>query len=617
MTFQALLFCPDEKTARVTTQVLTELEFSVEPCTEPFVAVKKLMGQHFDAVVVDCENEQNATLLFKSARNSTSNQGALAVAVVEGQSGVANAFRIGANLVLTKPINVEQAKSTLRVARGLLRKGSEAAKVPQAGPTTAPATLSAPAAEPARPIPSTPPRPVTSTAAVARPVTAPIQKPVAPVFTQSAAAAKSTGEITASAPKVQPPSAAPASAAADIFQAPSPSAESEPKRVAPPQSLESAAKPAASASGRVPIQTPQNTTTAASASSSGKVPVFQAKPVLRSGMGARGAAAAPAPAKESPKPFAPVFRDRPGMLPQSGKPNAAIVDSLFESGTARTEAVAAPSFAALDSGNESEGSGGSKTGIIVAIAVLVLAALGYFGYTKFIAKKSATSAPATAPQSQPSTPDSVPVSSNSAGAAQQASTSAAPLSTTHAEVPATPHAASAARETDAEPEPEVVVTHTPPQKSLSIKSDAGKASTRRTEEVTTTEVSAPPVIGSGETTEAGAISSIVQSAPVAMPKVAAPQTLRVSQGVTEGLLIKKVPPAYPRQAIQMHVQGAVQLQAMIDKQGRITGVKVLKGDPILARAAIEAVNQWRYKPYFLDGQPVDIQTQITVNFKLP
>src|SRR5499433_257239 len=150
MTFQALLFCPDEKTARVTTQVLTELEFSVEACTEPFAAVKKLMGQHFDAIVVDCDNEQNASLLFKSARNSTSNQASLAVAVVEGQSGVANAFRIGANLVLTKPINVEQAKSTLRVARGLLRK-SEPGK---AGSATATGSFAIPTA--AAPAPTAP-----------------------------------------------------------------------------------------------------------------------------------------------------------------------------------------------------------------------------------------------------------------------------------------------------------------------------------------------------------------------------------------------------------------------------------------------------------------------------
>src|SRR5579871_614579 len=137
MSYKALLFCPEEKTARVVTQVLTELEFQVEPCNEPFAAVKRLMAEHFDAVVVDCENEQNATLLFRSAKNSGSNQTSLSVAVVEGQSGVAKAFRIGANLVLTKPINVEQSKGTLRVARGLLRK-SEATKPPVASSFSAP-----------------------------------------------------------------------------------------------------------------------------------------------------------------------------------------------------------------------------------------------------------------------------------------------------------------------------------------------------------------------------------------------------------------------------------------------------------------------------------------------
>src|ERR1700751_3190523 len=116
MGYQALLFCPDEKTARTVTHVLNDLEFAVEPCKEPFAAVKRLMAQHFDAVVVDCDNEQNATLLFKSARNSNANQTSLAVAVVEGQAGVAKAFRIGANLVLTKPINVDQAKVALGVA---------------------------------------------------------------------------------------------------------------------------------------------------------------------------------------------------------------------------------------------------------------------------------------------------------------------------------------------------------------------------------------------------------------------------------------------------------------------------------------------------------------------
>src|SRR6266700_4846025 len=145
MSYQALLFCPDERTAHVVTQVLSEVEFSVESCNEPFAAVKRLMAKHFDAIVVDCDNEQNATLLFKSARNSGSNQNSLSVALVEGQSGVAKAYRIGANLVLTKPINVEQAKGTLRVARGLLRKNLDAATSSSAAPAkVAPATADSP-----------------------------------------------------------------------------------------------------------------------------------------------------------------------------------------------------------------------------------------------------------------------------------------------------------------------------------------------------------------------------------------------------------------------------------------------------------------------------------------
>ena len=61
----------------------------------------------------------------------------------------------------------------------------------------------------------------------------------------------------------------------------------------------------------------------------------------------------------------------------------------------------------------------------------------------------------------------------------------------------------------------------------------------------------------------------------------------------------------------------MQIEATINKEGNVTNLKVLSGDPVLGRAALEAVRQWRYKPYYLDGDPVEIQTQITVNFKLP
>lgn len=95
------------------------------------------------------------------------------------------------------------------------------------------------------------------------------------------------------------------------------------------------------------------------------------------------------------------------------------------------------------------------------------------------------------------------------------------------------------------------------------------------------------------------------------------QTLDISQGVSKGLLIKKVQPTYPRNALTMHVEGAVELMATISKTGDITSVKVVSGQPLLTKAASDAVKQWKYKPYLLNGEPVEIQTQITVNFKLP
>jgi protein TonB len=67
----------------------------------------------------------------------------------------------------------------------------------------------------------------------------------------------------------------------------------------------------------------------------------------------------------------------------------------------------------------------------------------------------------------------------------------------------------------------------------------------------------------------------------------------------------------------MHIEGAVQLLATISKTGDISAVKVLSGEPQLARAAADAVKQWKYKPYLLNGSPVEIQTQVTINFKLP
>jgi TonB family protein len=110
----------------------------------------------------------------------------------------------------------------------------------------------------------------------------------------------------------------------------------------------------------------------------------------------------------------------------------------------------------------------------------------------------------------------------------------------------------------------------------------------------------------------GVIGSVAQSSQSGQPQ----QRVRVSQGVSQGLLIKKVQPRYPEEARQGRLQGQVVLQVVIDKNGDFETVSLVSGHPLLAPAAIEAVKQWKYKPYLLQGQPVAVDTQVIVNFQL-
>jgi protein TonB len=120
----------------------------------------------------------------------------------------------------------------------------------------------------------------------------------------------------------------------------------------------------------------------------------------------------------------------------------------------------------------------------------------------------------------------------------------------------------------------------------------------------------------------GVIGGIISasSSPAAAPPLSKPapavQRIRISQGVIQGLLIFKVEPTYPPLAQQARIQGAVVMTALIDKGGNVQRLQVVSGHPLLAPAAIEAVKQWRYKPFVLNGQPLEVETTVTVNFHL-
>jgi TonB family protein len=94
------------------------------------------------------------------------------------------------------------------------------------------------------------------------------------------------------------------------------------------------------------------------------------------------------------------------------------------------------------------------------------------------------------------------------------------------------------------------------------------------------------------------------------------QPVQISQGVAQGLVLHKVFPVYPVSARQNHIEGTVLMAATIDKDGRVIELKPLSGPKDLVPAAMGAVQQWRYKPYVLEGRAVQVQTQIVVNFTL-
>jgi protein TonB len=582
MSYKALLFCPDERTAKTVTQVLSELEFLVEACNEPFTAVKKLMAGHFDAVVVDCDNEQNATLLFKSARNSEFNQASLSVAVVEGQSGVAKAFRIGANLVLTKPINVEQSKGTLRVARGLLRK-NEANKTSAKVPET-----------PVRSSFITPP---------SQPVSAPVVAPK-PAF------------LTHAAPPLAPAAMASSSSAFELEKDPVP--EPEPAEAA---FLESVPDPLANKS-----HAPEHT-----APSAKQYPWQPVRKPMAEPMAEPMTTALKHAAEATGRPDSGISVGYGAAAAPAKEPvHTAIDDDIDNEITDLEEHSSAHSSSSAIPASKPKSTGPAVNWGRIAAIVLVAAAGGavYRAGTQMhwqmpplssLLRRTTAAATPTRPAAATSVTPATPTSAPSALVQPNQNLTAT------AAIPQKPSPATDALSPITTPrKPQVTATSFDP-----VIKTMGEGSPNTIMVNTQTPKPAPPkpvVAENIEPTAPGAVSADSQSndqaisglmsLPSSVPQPA-PGTLKVSQGVSQGLLIKKVAPIYPPRAMQTHVQGSVQLLATISKSGDIANVTLLNGDPVLAQAAMNAVKQWKYKPYLLNSQPMDIQTQITVNFTLP
>ena len=129
-----------------------------------------------------------------------------------------------------------------------------------------------------------------------------------------------------------------------------------------------------------------------------------------------------------------------------------------------------------------------------------------------------------------------------------------------------------------------------------------------------------PLTGGPLSTDSGVDLLSVATAPAEhlSPPAAPPSVQRVpvTSTIEAAKLVLRVKPIYPPIAIQARIQGSVVLHAIISKEGSVSELQVVSGHPLLVGAALEAVRQWRYSPTILSGQPVEVETTITVSFVL-
>jgi TonB family protein len=121
---------------------------------------------------------------------------------------------------------------------------------------------------------------------------------------------------------------------------------------------------------------------------------------------------------------------------------------------------------------------------------------------------------------------------------------------------------------------------------------------------------------SGSDDTVGSVTEAVEEGLPGPAQPGTPQRVRVSSGVAQAFLRSKVNPDYPPDARDQRIQGVVLMKINIDKEGNVYAVQLISGHPLLAPSAMEAVRQWKYRPYLLNGNPVEVETQVLVNFTL-
>jgi TonB family protein len=536
----ALLLSPDDQAVTAITGVLEEMSVTCERPLDGVSAAQKINSQSFDLVMVDCENLPAAKLIFDVCRRGKDGNNPVPIAIVDGRAGLPTAFRLGAELILTKPVAKDQARTTIRTAVSRVRKDVPANKVPS---------------------------PAASVEALAAPSAA------ASAERAQAAAASVSSQLTS-------------------FADPAPSATAPPTALSAPT-----LKPA----------TPSTVEEIAASADS-----------------------APADRKIKPDNFEPQV-----ALPPPDDPVLAELDraereapdsaAAEQNQTVAQQTPAVSKAPASSSSRSSYKHAARKTrGSLVALLLLVLAIGGFYAAWTYqpgfraVAQPQVDRVLALAGMAHPKPIVPPPPASNAAKRPAPAAVPApAPPVPNQAQATGTDSQASSATGA-ANGSPATSAPTTPAAAAAALPAPTPDTTTPKPAGNTIPSVS---VVNNSVTTKASAHAPADKKNAAASPSdnelPGEKSAVILSSKGAEKRLAHSVAPKYPVEAKSGDAQGTVVLKEVVDENGKVEGVRLVEGNAALATAAIQAVKQWRYRPYVRDGRAQPFQTVVIVDFQRP
>ena len=562
MALRALLFSSDGSATSSLCEILTDLSIEAEICTEVLVATERVSRENYDAVVVDWDQEPEAIALLKAVREKKAGQ-ALNLALVKEDKQVGHALQQGANSVIKKPIDHRQAEDTLSTARDLIlsRRAEQKYKEARIAATNAEAAEFADYEDTA-PAQKTGFLQQTAPRSAFEAATQSSEPEPAPVQASGWQAARGPEELRTDREQVQE------------VRLPEKKRWNEYK--AAPKIEESAPeKPVA------PDSAPQDSTGVFSSLPEETDPEPEVRPkphsqrlgfVLVACLLIGGVLYVWAPGDSYGGRLSSIWH----LLPTGNKANPAATAQ-----PAASTPVAPPESAAKNDDESADSAPVATTDVDPSKIQII--------ETKPVPKTGA----------QLPSSDTLPPGSDQARAQAQSSgvDGTSPAGTD----PSTPLAAPQQAEPDAQ-----LPAATPAKPAIVP--------------IAQQRPSVPLPTGDTSTSMEGRTGVIIPDSLKNAPSPAPGSNLEpttIPEEASRGLLIHSVEAVYPAAALSQHLEGTVVLQVWVAKDGSVQDVKLMKGYIQLGRAAVDAVRQWRFKPYAPDGKPINFQTPITVSFNNP